>query len=90
MTRPTSIIMANLSPFLTRYLYENAGIEEIHDDIERWSTDPNPQRQPMDFYFPSTELHEFLGLTKAEYQIFVENEWKFVRYLDHLKNDAQV
>ena len=35
-------------------------------------------------------LYEFLGLTHAEYIIFVENEWKFVRYLDHLKNDNSI
>ena len=75
---------------MVRYLHGNAGIEEIHNDIERWHEPPTPLTGPDDFYFPPLPLHEFLGLTEAEYQIFVENEWKFVRYLDHLKNDRSI
>jgi hypothetical protein len=71
--------MNDLAPFLTRYLYGSAGIEEIHNDIDRWHSEPIPN---------APELHEFLGLTPAEYAILVENEWKFVRYLDHLKREA--
>jgi hypothetical protein len=67
------------SNFLIRYLNGDARIEEIHSDIDRWNTEPISD---------APELHEFLGLTPSEYQIFVENEWKFVRYLDHLKHDT--
>ena len=71
--------MADLAPFMTRYLYGSAGIEEINNDIDRWHAGES-----------SVELHEFLGLTHSEYVIFVEHEWKFVRYLDHLKHEASV
>ena len=76
--------MNNLAPFMTRYLHGSAGIEEIHDDIDRWHDMSN------DHTFTSPpDLHDYLGLMPSEYQMFVENEWKFVRYLDHLKNDVQ-
>jgi hypothetical protein len=70
--------MNELAPFMIRYLYGNAGIEEIHNDIDRWHNEPITD---------APELHDFLGLWPAEYAMFVEHEWKFVRYLDHLKND---
>ena len=78
--------MNNLAPFLIRYLHGNAGIEEIHTDIERWQEHVEGIGYSFD---PGPELHDWLGLLPSEYQMFRDNEWKFVRYLDHLKNGSE-
>jgi hypothetical protein len=63
-----------MKTFLARYLAGEANIEDIHAAIDQWSFHRTP------------ELHEWLGLLPSEYQIFYDNEWKFARYLIHLKN----
>jgi len=72
-------IKTSRESFLTRYLQGAACIEEIDDAIEAWHEGGS-----------KLELHEFLGLMKSEYAIYVENQWKFVRYLFHLRNTSGV
>jgi hypothetical protein len=80
--------MTELAPFLTRYLHGDAGIEEIHKDIERWHLYTDAQEPNVCVGLlpePDPSIYKWLGLLPSEYKMFLENEWKFVRYLHHLK-----
>jgi hypothetical protein len=60
--------------FYNDYLNNNIEFETVHDEIARWHSGKD-----------KTSLHEFLGLSFAEYKILVENESKFESYLKYLK-----
>jgi len=72
-----------METFLARYLAGTANIEDIHTAIGQWQDHTEGNHFSFD---PMPELHDWLGLLPSEYQILYDNEWKFARYLIHLKN----
>jgi len=48
--------------FIERYLIEEARPEEIDDYVDTWHSNPD-----------GLELHEFLGMSKEEYELWLRN-----------------
>lgn len=56
--------------FRTRYVTNQCSFESIHNDIDLWHTGTSEQ-----------PIHEYLGLTKTEYKLFVKDKTEFENYL---------
>lgn len=62
--------------FLTRYLRGEVEFEDIHDEITDWNLSKS-----------NLTLHEYLGISPAEYTILLENPKKFERYLYFIREN---
>ena len=63
--------------FFTKYMNGSANVNDLDEHISQWH----------DHEKPDTELYDYLGLTRSEYIILVENPEKFKQYLYHLRKD---
>ena len=63
--------------FFAKYMNGSANVNDIDEHIDHWHKHEKPD----------TELHDYLGLTRSEYMILVENPDKFKQYLYYLRKD---
>ena len=62
-------------------------IDFLSGDAEASDIDEYVNSIPPDDTADTIRTYETLGLTYTEYLIYVENPWKFKRYLHHLREE---